>query len=183
MSTERAERSIQDELSEAVAQLGAVEGPAIPAQFLELVGAAQQMEVHAQELLREAVHSARAAGATWTDIGKTLGVSKQAAQKRFAPPKAAVTGALDPGERLVGPVGFFDEVDELNLAGRYGWHSVEFTWAHHRVVRSATQWEHRRVASAKEAEGLEAEGWVRFGRSFPYIWLKRDLGTPALAEP
>ena len=41
---------------------------------------------------------ARESGASWTEIGKCMGVTKQAAQKRFVPkaPTAAEASALDP---------------------------------------------------------------------------------------
>jgi Clp amino terminal domain, pathogenicity island component len=39
----------------------------------------------ADHLIGHFVDQARKAGATWTDIGKSMGVSKQAAQKRFVP--------------------------------------------------------------------------------------------------
>ncbi|WP_198668857.1 hypothetical protein [Homoserinimonas sp. OAct 916] len=72
--------------------------------------------------LHTTVGSARAAGATWQSIGATLGMTKQAAQKRFAPP-AAVPAAHDPNERTIGPTTSFDEMQELALAGQYGWHA------------------------------------------------------------
>src|SRR6059058_4143617 len=40
------------------------------------------------------VDQARKAGASWTDIGKSMGVTKQAAQKRFVP--RAEPATLDP---------------------------------------------------------------------------------------
>ncbi|GGN35685.1 hypothetical protein FHR83_006218 [Actinoplanes campanulatus] len=41
----------------------------------------------ADHLIGHFVDQARRSGASWTDIGRSLGVSKQAAQKRFVPPK------------------------------------------------------------------------------------------------
>lgn len=43
------------------------------------------------------VDQARRAGASWTDIGRSMGVSKQAAQKRFVTKRAAEFGAPGPG--------------------------------------------------------------------------------------
>jgi hypothetical protein len=37
-------------------------------------------------LARQAVQQARDAGASWADIGRVLGVTKQAAQQRYGPP-------------------------------------------------------------------------------------------------
>src|SRR5689334_1057069 len=49
----------------------------------------------ADHLIGHFVDQARRSGASWTDIGSNMGVSKQAAQKRFVP-KAAGDAALDP---------------------------------------------------------------------------------------
>ncbi|WP_417554763.1 hypothetical protein [Microbacterium sp.] len=177
------ESSARDKLRDVLSALSPVAEPTSPEDFLKVVQAARMIDGAARQLLQMSVVTARAAGATWGDVGKTLGVSKQATQKRFSPPKSLPTYDLDPDERLLGPVGLFDEMEELNLAGRYGWHSVGFGIAHHHVVRSLTQWEHRRVAGAKKAAALEADGWDIFGRAFPYTFLKRGTGTPALDEP
>jgi Clp amino terminal domain, pathogenicity island component len=47
----------------------------------------------ADHLIGHFVDQARRSGASWTDIGRSLGVSKQAAQKRFVP-----KGDLDPSQ-------------------------------------------------------------------------------------
>lgn len=176
------EPSARDKLQDALSALSPVAEPKSPEDFLQVVKAAHRIEREARQLLQMSVLTARAAGTTWGDVGKTLGISKQAAQKRFSPPKNLPAQDLDADERLLGPVGLFDEMEELNLAGRYGWHSVGFGIAHHHVVRSSTQWEHRRVVGAKKIAALEADGWEVFGRSFPYAFLKRDTGRPALDE-
>ncbi len=41
---------------------------------------------------------ARRSGASWTDIGKSMGVTRQAAQKRFVPKKPGETNDLDPSQ-------------------------------------------------------------------------------------
>lgn len=181
-SSDARQTSARDKLQETLASLSPIAEPANPADFLQVLKAAQELETEARRLLHISVLTARGAGTTWADIGRTLEISKQAAQKRFSPPKTVPAQALDPDERLLGPVGLFDELNELNLAGRYGWHSVGFGIAHHNVVHSETQWEHLRVTGAKKLAALKAKGWVEFGRSFPYIFLKRNTGTPALDE-
>ncbi|MEC3975421.1 Clp protease N-terminal domain-containing protein [Amycolatopsis sp. H20-H5] len=45
----------------------------------------------ADHLIGHFVDQARRSGASWTEIGKNMGVSKQAAQKRFVPKDAAAT--------------------------------------------------------------------------------------------
>src|SRR4029079_11608946 len=50
----------------------------------------------ADHLIGHFVDQARRSGASWTDIGTSMGVTKQAAQKRFVP-KADAAG-IDPNE-------------------------------------------------------------------------------------
>ncbi len=107
-------------------------------------------------------------------------MSRQAAQQRFGR-----TDESDPsaGRRVLGPVTALTEMAELRLAGQRGWHSVELSAFRHVVEPSATQWEHRRVAMLGTAHTrLESEGWQVIGTWFPWVYLKRDLGIPALHE-
>ncbi|MCP2266392.1 hypothetical protein ACFQHV_06585 [Promicromonospora thailandica] len=52
--------------------------------FRAIIAAAREAEEADQRLLMS-VAEARAAGDSWTTIGAALGVTKQAAQQRFAP--------------------------------------------------------------------------------------------------
>jgi hypothetical protein len=54
-------------------------------QLTEAVMLSDRLGILADHLIGHFVDQARKAGATWTDIGKSMGVSKQAAQKRFVP--------------------------------------------------------------------------------------------------
>src|SRR4051812_7984113 len=47
--------------------------------------ASEQLGELADHLIGHFVDQARRAGASWTEIGQSMGVSKQAAQKRFVP--------------------------------------------------------------------------------------------------
>ena len=66
---------------------------------LRQLSAAVMMASHlgdlADHLIGHFVDRARRAGASWTEIGRSMGVSKQAAQKRFVP-KAPHATQLDP---------------------------------------------------------------------------------------
>jgi Clp amino terminal domain, pathogenicity island component len=63
-------------------------------QLADAVLAADHLGDLADHLIGHFVDQARRSGASWTEIGKSMGVSKQAAQKRFVPkPETAV---LDP---------------------------------------------------------------------------------------
>ena len=52
----------------------------------------------ADHLIGHFVDQARRSGASWTDIGMSMGVSKQAAQKRFVPKATDAGEALDPSQ-------------------------------------------------------------------------------------
>ncbi|POM26877.1 ATP-dependent Clp protease ATP-binding subunit ClpC1 [Actinomadura rubteroloni] len=64
-------------------------------QLSSAVVAAEHLGDVADHLIGHFVDQARRSGASWTDIGKSMGVTKQAAQKRFVPKPAA---DLDPNE-------------------------------------------------------------------------------------
>ncbi|MEU8422095.1 Clp protease N-terminal domain-containing protein [Micromonospora sp. NPDC048835] len=64
-------------------------------QLTDAVIAADHLGEVADHLIGHFVDQARRSGASWTDIGRSMGVTKQAAQKRFVP-KATDAGALDP---------------------------------------------------------------------------------------
>jgi len=63
-------------------------------QLSDAVLAAEHLGELADHLIGHFVDQARRSGASWTDIGKSMGVSKQAAQKRFVPKPEAT--ALEP---------------------------------------------------------------------------------------
>jgi hypothetical protein len=63
-------------------------------QLTDAVLAAEHLGDLADHLIGHFVDQARRSGASWTDIGKSMGVSKQAAQKRFVP--KAEAAAVDP---------------------------------------------------------------------------------------
>src|SRR3954466_3131018 len=60
-------------------------------QLSEAVIAADHLGDVADHLIGHFVDQARRSGASWTDIGRSMGVSKQAAQKRFVPKDPTVT--------------------------------------------------------------------------------------------
>lgn len=59
---------------------------------LDGVREADRAAREAQESLRAAVQEARAAGLSWAEVGRTLGVTRQAAFKRFGTPRDPRTG-------------------------------------------------------------------------------------------
>jgi ATP-dependent Clp protease ATP-binding subunit ClpA len=60
-------------------------------QLTDAVLAAEHLSEVADHLIGHFVDQARRSGASWTEIGKCMGVTKQAAQKRFVPRAEAAT--------------------------------------------------------------------------------------------
>ncbi|MGV9211617.1 Clp protease N-terminal domain-containing protein [Micromonospora sp. RB23] len=65
-------------------------------QLTDAVIAADHLGEVADHLIGHFVDQARRSGASWTDIGRSMGVSKQAAQKRFVAKGSTDAAALDP---------------------------------------------------------------------------------------
>jgi ATP-dependent Clp protease ATP-binding subunit ClpA len=68
--------------------------PDVLDQLADAVLAAEHLGEISDHLIGHFVDQARRSGASWTDIGKSMGVTKQAAQKRFVPRTESTT--LDP---------------------------------------------------------------------------------------
>jgi Clp amino terminal domain, pathogenicity island component len=67
-------------------------------QLTDAVLAAEHLGEVADHLIGHFVDQARRSGASWTDIGKCMGVTKQAAQKRFVPKGQGEPSELDPNQ-------------------------------------------------------------------------------------
>lgn len=143
---------------------------------ITLITVSARAEDEVRGILRRTVLSARAAGASWTTIGAELGMSRQAAQQRFGHPSEA--DHQGENERWLGPVSVFDEMSELELAGREGWHTVEAGASAHRMVRGDTRWEHRRSVWRPLRGAERSEGWEIGCTAFPWVYFVRDTGVP-----
>src|SRR5699024_760443 len=120
------------------------------------------------------------AGFSWESIGGALGMTRQAAQQRFAMKTEPVQDSHE-RHRLVG-LNATNEIEMLNEWGRYGWPSVAFGPLFHDLEQSDRQWEHCRIGGgSRRVRGLEAEGWQRIGTLwFPWHYYKRELQEAAL---
>ncbi len=67
-------------------------------QLTDAVLAAEHLDDVADHLIGHFVDQARRSGASWTDIGKSMGVTRQAAQKRFVPKDPGAASDLDPNQ-------------------------------------------------------------------------------------
>ncbi|MFC7486797.1 hypothetical protein ACOCJ7_11200 [Knoellia sp. CPCC 206453] len=143
---------------------------------LGLVRRVADAEGSVRHLLHQSVGAARASGHSWAAIGAELGMTRQAVQQRFGDRS---DDTLTPEQRWLGPVTAFDEMAELEIAGRLGWHTVRAGILRHLVVRTPTQWEHKRVVWTGSLARHEKDGWVLGCRAFPWVYLVRDTGRPA----
>lgn len=83
-----------DELIEAIKKVH----PDALDQLSDAVLAAEHLDEIADHLIGHFVDQARRTGASWTDIGKSMGVTKQAAQKRYTTKAADQPSDLDPND-------------------------------------------------------------------------------------
>lgn len=67
-------------------------------QLTDAVITAEHLDEVADHLIGHFVDQARRSGASWTDIGKSMGVTRQAAQKRFVPKTSGEPSDLDPNQ-------------------------------------------------------------------------------------
>ena len=82
-------------LDEMINAIKTVHGDVLD-QLADAVLAAEHLGEIADHLIGHFVDQARRSGASWTYIGKSMGVTKQAAQKRFVPRAEATT--IDPDQ-------------------------------------------------------------------------------------
>jgi hypothetical protein len=93
--TEPPQSSGQVRLDDLISAIKKVHPDALE-QLTSAVLAAEHLGEVADHLIGHFVDQARRSGASWTDIGKSMGVSKQAAQKRFVPKGSSPD--LDPSQ-------------------------------------------------------------------------------------
>ncbi len=151
-----------------------------PEAQLALVARVRDAENEIRALLQQSVNAARSGGHSWGAIGETLGLSRQAVQQRFGKHDEDLPPTPDgTRQRWLGPVTAFDEMQELQLAGRLGWRTVGAKMFYHRVVHTPTQWETRRTIWSGPVRRLEKDGWEVGTLAFPWVYLVRDLHEPA----
>ncbi|GAA4105304.1 hypothetical protein [Actinomadura miaoliensis] len=175
--------ALRDAIEEAVLAAGAQVRDDDPDDHLRLVAAARVAAEETSRMLRQSINGARAAGHSWEDVGRVLGVSRQAAQQRFGTPARGASGATGVRKELR-PVTAFNEMQALEAEGRRGWHSVDYGPFFHLVEASPHQWEHRRFwwPSRKRRRRMEEAGWQLITPSnfdSPWVYYKRPVDRPA----
>lgn len=150
--------------------------------YRALVEAAAIVADESDGSLRNWVGAARRAGLSWEDIGTTLGVSRQAAQKRFAPGESQDRGALwdvatpSPGQRTRTGVTAFNEVEVLREEGAAGNRVVGAGFGRLFFEQTDRPWENVRVVSLRRGRPIsemEADGWTHVFSWYPYTYFTR----------
>jgi hypothetical protein len=140
-------------------------------EYLRAVTLAEVVSDEARTALARWVAAARRAGASWSDIGTRLGISKQAAQQRFGKPDGG--NALEDGETIrLGGANAFNEMAMLAAEGDKGHELVATNILSLTFRKTDRQWEYRRVSGAAGRK-LEAEGWTLASTWFPFRYYKR----------
>ncbi|PNG18419.1 Clp protease N-terminal domain-containing protein [Streptomyces cahuitamycinicus] len=131
-------------------------------QLQDAVIAADHLGDVADHLIGHFVDQARRSGASWTDIGKSMGVTRQAAQKRFVPKES---NDLDPSQ------GF----------SRYTPRARNTVMAAHNASKAARNAEglpaHLVLGLLAEPDGLAAKAIVKQGVTLDAV---REAATAAL---
>jgi Clp amino terminal domain, pathogenicity island component len=145
-------------LDELISYIRTTEGTA-----LDQVSAAVQISEHlgelADHLIGHFVDQARKTGASWTEIGQSMGVTKQAAQKRFVP-KASDFPDLFSGALPPDPVRFSRFTDRAKRAVVAAVQEEAIKRRHDRVLP-----EHLTLGLLHEQEGLAARAIAALGVS------------------
>ncbi|MEU5786934.1 Clp protease N-terminal domain-containing protein [Micromonospora purpureochromogenes] len=136
-------------------------------QLSDAVIAADHLGELADHLIGHFVDQARRSGASWTEIGKSMGVSKQAAQKRSAA-KVDAAAALDPS---AGFGRFTPRARNVVMASQN-----EARATGHAEIRT----EHLVLGLLAEPEALAAKAIVEEGVSLDDV---RQAATAALPPP
>ncbi|MCX3291299.1 ATP-dependent Clp protease ATP-binding subunit [Streptomyces sp. NEAU-H22] len=131
-------------------------------QLQDAVIAADHLGDVADHLIGHFVDQARRSGASWTDIGKSMGVTRQAAQKRFVPKES---NDLDPSQ------GF----------SRYTPRARDTLMAAHNASKAARNVEglpeHLVIGLLAEPDGLAAKAIIKQGVTLDAV---REAATAAL---
>ncbi|WP_262699725.1 MULTISPECIES: Clp protease N-terminal domain-containing protein [Streptomyces] len=139
-------------------------------QLTDAVIAAEHLGEVADHLIGHFVDQARRSGASWTDIGKSMGVTRQAAQKRFVPKASGEPSDLDPSQ------GF----------GRYTTRARSVVVASQNEARAADNAEirpeHLILGLLAEPEGLAAKAIVAQGVLLDAVRQEAAAALPPAAD-
>lgn len=155
-------------LDDLIESIKAVHPDNVLEQLSDAVVTAGHLGEVADHLIGHFVDQARRSGASWTDIGNSMGVSKQAAQKRFVPREPSDAGTLDPA------AGF----SRFTLRARQA--VVGAQEAARAAENNAILPEHLILGLVAQPESIGAKAIVAQGVALDVV---RRVATAALPEP
>ncbi|MCP5396924.1 MAG: hypothetical protein H6918_09365 [Sphingomonadaceae bacterium] len=158
---------------QALSPDGAPYEPANTQDYLQAVVLAAIVADESRAGLGRWVSASRRAGASWSEIGDTLGISKQAAQQRFSQSGDPLQGSDDIGNSFLTISGAhaFNEMGILRDEGEKGRELVRIGMLTLTFRQTPDRWEYRRITGGSEA--LEREGWQFVAGWFPFRYYKR----------
>jgi hypothetical protein len=141
--------------------------------FAEAILAAHLIADEGRLGLHRWVDAARRSGLSWSEVGETLGISKQAAQQRFRTPDTDEAEADATEGEIVIRWGAhaFNEMKILREEGDKGHELVGFGALYLTFRRTQTRWEYRRLIGGWAK--LEGDGWNCVGTWPPFSYYKR----------
>src|SRR5919197_1163327 len=134
----------------------------------DAVLAAEHLGEVADHVIGHFVDQARRSGASWTEIGASMGVSKQAAQKRFVPKEGDASRAADLA-RMFGR--YTDRARKVVVVAQ----KAAYDKGHARIDT-----EHLLLGLLSEPDGLAAKAIVKFGAPLDEV---RERVEAAFAPP
>lgn len=148
------------------------------AEFADAIIAAHVVADEARLTLNRWIDAARRADMSWTEIGETLGISKQAAQQRFGR-GGGYANADKAGDATFVRTGAnaFNEMRILAEEGRKGNELIGLGVLTLIFRQSDHRWEYcRRIGTGSDAACLQAEGWEHVASYLPFHYYKRVVG-------
>ncbi len=147
---------------------------------LEMVLYAEISLDESRNVLGRWINASRRAGATWADIGDTLGISRQAAQQRF---KVDFTNLVEENEEAQSiitrtRVSAFNETRVMDEEGRNGRMLVGCGFLKMNFVQTNKIWEHRRIITFAETSQIDKmieQGWTHVASWSPFHYFRREL--------
>jgi hypothetical protein len=145
--------------------------------FADALVAAYLVAEESKVGLQRWIDAARRTGMSWTEIGETLGISKQAAQQRFRLQTSTDDEDLSNGHEIVrlGATAF-NEMTILRDEGLKGNELVR-TAALTLIFRPTEQcWEYRRrIGAAPTIAEMKRAGWTYVSSWLPFHYFKRPI--------
>ena len=146
--------------------------------FSDAIAAAHVVADEGRMSLHRWIDAARRTGMSWTEVGASLGISKQAAQQRFRSLTQADEPDIHEGEEVVrvGATAF----NEMRILQQEGLKGNELVRTGALVLvfrRSDRPWEYCRQVGTPMTDRMAKAGWIYVSSWFPFHYFKRAAVT------